>query len=324
MLKAAIVGLGRWGRVLVDSVQDKSDKIGFDAGVTRTPAKAQAFADKHGFPLGGDYEAVLRDSSIEAIVLATPHRQHAEQIEAAAAAGKHIFVEKPFTMTKVSAEQAVAAADKAGVVLALGHNRRFLPTVLELKSRLAAGALGDILHVETNFSGSGAMRFQAGGWRADRRESPVGGMGGMGIHMVDMMINLFGRIAEARTISLRRVLDIDIDDTTSILFRFESGMTGYLGTLAATVQTQRIEVFGSRGSLEIRDELGFTYRPMAGETEHTDYPRFEKERAELEAFADAVAGDAPYPLPNDQAIHGVAVFEAIVESALTDKAVKIA
>lgn len=324
MLKAAIVGLGRWGRVLVDSVQDKSDKIGFDAGVTRTPANAQAFADKHGFPLGGDYEAVLRDSSIEAIVLATPHRQHAEQIEAAAAAGKHIFVEKPFTMTKVSAEQAVAAADKAGVVLALGHNRRFLPTVLELKSRLAAGALGDILHVETNFSGSGAMRFQAGGWRADRRESPVGGMGGMGIHMVDMMINLFGRIAEARTISLRRVLDIDIDDTTSILFRFESGMTGYLGTLAATVQTQRIEVFGSRGSLEIRDELGFTYRPMAGETEHTDYPRFEKERAELEAFADAVAGDAPYPLPNDQAIHGVAVFEAIVESALTDKAVKIA
>ena len=324
MLKAAIVGLGRWGQVLVDSVQGKSHKISFGAGVTRTPANAQAFADKHGFPLGSDYEAVLGDPSIEAIVLATPHQQHAEQIEAAAAAGKHIFVEKPFTLTKTSAEQAVTAADKAGVVLTLGHNRRFLPTVLELKSRLAAGALGEILHVETNFSGSGAMRFQAGGWRADRRESPAGGMGGMGIHMVDMMINLFGRIAEARTISLRRVLDIDIDDTTSILFRFESGMTGYLGTLAATVQTQRIEVSGSKGSLEIRDELGFTYRPMDGDKEHVNYPRFDKERAELEAFADAVAGDAPYPLPNDQAVHGVAVFEAIVESALTDKPVKVA
>lgn len=324
MLNAAIVGLGRWGQVLVDSVQGQSKKIQFKAGVTRTLATAQDYADRQGFPLSGNYDALLADDAIDAIVLATPHQQHAEQIIAATKAGKHVFVEKPFTLTKASAEQAVAAADAAGVILALGHNRRFLPSIGELRSRLASEALGIILHVETNFSGSGAMSYPADGWRSDRSESPAGGMSGMGIHMVDAVIDLFGPIKMVRAISKRRALTVDIDDTTPMLFEFESGMTGYLGTLAATVPTQRIEVFGSKGSIEIRDELAFTHRPVVGGVERIDFPKFDKEKAELEAFADAVSGAAPYPLPNDQAIHGVAVFEAIVQSATTDKPAAVA
>lgn len=323
MLKAAIVGLGGWGQVLVNSVQGKSDVIQFTAGVTRTPSKAQDFADRHGLKLGDDYAAALHDSSIDAIVLATPHSQHAEQIIEAAKAGKHVFVEKPFTITKTSAEEAVAAAEKAGIVLALGHNRRFLPSTRELDARLKSGALGKILHVETNFSGSGAMSYEPEGWRADGRESPAGGMGAMGIHMVDMMIHLFGCMNEVRALSVRRVVELDVDDTTSILFRFEDGMTGYLGTLAATVTTRRIEVFGSKGSIEIRDERYFTFRPIDGEPERIDYPAFDKEKAELEAFAAAVAGESAYPIRTDEAIHGIAVFQAIVESAVSGKPAQV-
>jgi len=323
MLNAAIVGLGRWGQTLVESVQGKSDQIKFTAGIARTPAKAEDFTRKHGLSLSSDYDAMLKDRSIDAVVLATPHQQHADQIIAAAAAGKHIFVEKPFTLTKASAEASVAAAKKAGRVLALGHNRRFLPSVLELKSRIKSGALGTILHIETNHSGASGLNFPVGNWRTDRSESPAGGMGAMGIHMVDMMINLMGPMTEVRAISLRRAIIHDIDDTTTMLFRFKEGMTGYLATLAATTPTQRIEVFGTKGAIEIRNELNFTFRPINGEVEAKTYPRFDKERAELEAFADAVAGKAPYPLPNDEAIHGVAAFEAIVKSAETDKPVTI-
>ncbi|MCG8542603.1 MAG: Gfo/Idh/MocA family oxidoreductase [Alphaproteobacteria bacterium] len=319
MLNAAIIGLGRWGQVLVESVQGKSEAIRFTAAVTRTPSNAQAFADKHGLPLDDDYAAVLNDPSIEAVVLATPHTQHAEQIVAAAKAGKHVFVEKPFTVTKSSAESAVATAEKAGIVLALGHNRRFLPSTHELNARLQAGDLGTILHVETNFSGDGAMSYTPDGWRADTRESPAGGMGAMGIHMVDMMIHLFGCIREVQTLSVRRVVDLDIDDATSILFRFEDGMTGYLGTIAATVPVRRIEVFGSKGSIEVRDEYHFAHRPLDGEPERIDYPAFDKEAAELEAFAAAVAGDQAYPIRSDEAVHGVAVFEAIAKSAVSGK-----
>jgi predicted dehydrogenase len=323
MLKAAIVGLGRWGQVLVESVQGKSDAIQFTAGITRTPAKAADFCKRHGLSLDSDYAAMLKDKSIDAVVLATPHQQHADQIIAAAKVGKHIFVEKPFTLTKATAVKSVAAADKAGVVLSLGHNRRFLPSVLELKSRLKAGKLGTILHVEANHSGNSGLRFQPGNWRADRKESPAGGMGAMGIHMVDMLINLCGPITEVHAISIRRAVKIDVDDTTTMLFRFKNGMTGYLATLAATTPTQRIEVFGTQGSVEIRNELSFTYRPAEGKPEHTDYPRFDKERAELEAFAAAVAGKAPYPLPAEDAINGVATFEAIVKSAETGKTVAV-
>ncbi len=319
MLKAAIVGLGRWGQVLVESVQGKSDAIQFTAGITRTPAKAADFTKKHGLSLDSDYAAMLKDPSIDAVVLATPHQQHADQIVAASKAGKHIFVEKPFTLTKASAAKSVAAADKAGVVLALGHNRRFLPAVLELKSRLKAGALGTILHAELNHSGASGLQFRPDNWRADRKESPAGGMGAMGIHMVDMAINLFGPMSDVHAMSIRRAIAVDLDDTTSMLLRFQNGMTGYLATLAATTPTQRIEVFGTKGTIEIRNERFFTFRPIQGEPEHTDYPPFDKERAELEAFAAAVAGKAPYPLPNDEAIHGIAVFEAIVKSAETGK-----
>jgi predicted dehydrogenase len=323
MLNAAIVGLGRWGQVLVDSVQGKSDKINFTAAIARTPAKVEDYTKKQGLTLDSDYAAMLQDPSIDAVVLATPHQQHADQIIAAAAAGKHIFVEKPFTLTKASAEAAVAAAEKAGRVLALGHNRRFLPSVLELKSRIENGDLGTILHIETNFSGSSGLRFAPGNWRTERAESPAGGMGAMGIHMVDMMINLMGPMTEVRTISLRRAIPHDIDDTTSMLFRFRDGMTGYLATLAATTPTQRIEVFGTKGALEIRQELNFTFRPIDGEPEVKTYPRFDKEKAELEAFADAIAGVAPYPLPTSDAIHGAAAFEAIARSAETDQPVPI-
>lgn len=315
MIRAAIVGLGRWGQIMVNSVQGKSETIQFTAGVTRTVSKVTDYAAEKGFSLGDDYAAMLADPDIDAVVLATPHTQHAEQIEQAAAVGKHVFVEKPFTLTAASAVTSVAAADKAGIVLSLGHNRRFMPSWTEMKTRIDSGALGTILHVETNFSGSGGLQYQPGGWRAERKESPAGGMGGMGIHMVDTLIGLFGRIADVHCLSLRRAVAIDVDDTTSMLFRFENGMTGYLGTLAATVPTQTIRVFGDKGSAEIRQERNFEFRPLEGEAETIDFGPFDKERAELEAFAAAISDGAPYPLPAADAIHGIEVFEAIIESA---------
>ncbi len=323
MINAAIVGLGRWGQVMVNSVQGKSETIQFTAGVTRTVSKAVSFAEEKDFALGEDYAAVLGDPAIDAVVLATPHTQHADQIKRAAAAGKHVFVDKPFTMSAASAAESVAAAEEAGVVLAVGHNRRFMPSWTALKNRIDDGSLGVILHAETNFSGDGALRYLPDGWRSQRSESPAGGMGGMGIHMVDALIGLFGRISAVHCLSLRRAITLDVDDTTSMLFRFENGMTGYLGTMAATVPTQTIRVFGSKGSAEIRQERYFEIRPVEGDDETIDFGPFDKERAELEAFAAAIAGEAPYPLPTADAIHGIEVFDAIMKSAETGSTEKV-
>ena len=130
MIRAAIVGLGSWGKTLVGSVQgphNHSDDIRFTTACTRTPANAQDYCREHGMQLTANYESILADRDIDAVVLATPNSLHESQITQAAAAGKHIYVEKPFTLTLASARAAVAAVTRAEVTLAVGLNRRFHP-----------------------------------------------------------------------------------------------------------------------------------------------------------------------------------------------------
>jgi predicted dehydrogenase len=324
MLDAAIVGMGRWGRVLVDSVHGRNDAgIRFVAGSTGTPEKARDYAAEKGIRLHGSYEAVLADPEVQAVVLATPHGQHAAQVIAAAKAGKHVFVEKPFTLAKADAEAAVDACRKAGLVMALGHNRRFLPAVARMKELLAEGALGTLLHVEGQFSGPGALGYKPGMWRADRAESPLGGMGGMGIHMIDMIINLAGRFREVTVRSHARVSPT-IDDTTAMLGLLESGATVGFATLALAPRLWRVALFGTQGAVELMGHERLTFTPIEGEGWVTNYPKTDIEAAELAAFAAAVRGATPYPLPVEEAIHGVAVFEAMIGAAASGSSYAVA
>lgn len=315
MLRAAVVGLGRWGQTLVNSVQGKSDKVTFVAGCTRTPAKAAGFLEKHGIAWADDYAAVLADPKVEAVVLATPHTQHAEQVAAAAAAGKHVFCDKPFTLTRDSAAAAIAACRKAGVAVCVGHNRRFLPAHQELCRMVKAGEIGTVLQLEGAITGAGGFSFPPGGWRASPAESPAGGMTAMGIHLVDAMIAAVGPIAAVSALSWRRALEIPIDDTTAMLLHFKDGMAGTLATSPATAQTWRMQVYGTKGTVEMRGENALVIRPVQGAASQKDYPPTDRERAELEAFADAVAGRAPYPVSDDDVINGIAVLESVETSA---------
>ena len=149
MIRAAIVGLGWWGRTLVEAVQGQGKEIRFAAGATRTVTpEVQAFSRAQGFDLRAGYDELLKDSNIDAVVLATPHSMHVPQIVAAARAGKHVFCEKPFALTKAEALEAVQAMRKAGTTLALGYNRRFHPTMADLRERVRTGRLGSMLHFE--------------------------------------------------------------------------------------------------------------------------------------------------------------------------------
>src|SRR5947199_8824371 len=145
MINAAIIGLGRWGRALVTSVQGRSDAIHFVLAHTRTRGPAEDFCREHGLRLDESYQQILSDSAIDAVVLATPHSLHQQQIVAAAAAGKHIHVEKPITLDRAGTDAAVAAARKAGVVLAVGYCRRFHPSVVEMRRHLHEGKLGSVV-----------------------------------------------------------------------------------------------------------------------------------------------------------------------------------
>jgi len=325
MIDAAIIGMGRWGQTLVDSVQGSNGTgIRFVAGCTGRPERAAEWAARQGIRILPSFEAVLADPAVKAVAIASPHRMHAAQVIAAARAGKHVFVEKPFTLTKASAEAAVAACREAGVVMALGHNRRFLPAVAEMRALLADGRLGTLLHVEGQFSGPGALGYRPGMWRAERAESPLGGMGGMGIHMVDMFIALAGPVAEVTVRSHARVMTNGLDDTTAALMLFESGATATFATLAYAPRYWRVALFGTDGVAELHGHERLAFTPREGEGWVRDYPKTDIERAELVAFAAAVAGGPAYPLPAAEAIHGVAVFEAMIGAAASGSTYRVA
>jgi predicted dehydrogenase len=313
----AIAGLGRWGKVLVDSVQAGSDRVRFSAAVVRDAARSTADASARGLAVHTDLAAVLNDPAIDGIVLATPHSQHPGQIIACAAAGKPVFVEKPVTLTRASAESAFDAARNAGIIVAAGFNRRFLGVIGDLKQMIDAGALGTVLHVEAHFSGNLAGRYGAGHWRIAPGESPAGGLAGSGIHHIDAIIHLAGPITQVFAVTARRVHDFPMDDTTMVTFRLASGAVASLLCITATVPTWRLVVFGTRGRAEVEgaaDRRGTETLEVAflgGDTMRRTYAPFDIERAELEAFADAITGRAAYPIPLDQVLNGIAAFEAV-------------
>ena len=335
MIRAAIVGLGSWGRNLVASVQGKSELIGFVAGATRTPAKAADFARQHGIALRDSYEQLLADPAIDAVVLATPHSMHTAQIVAAARAGKHVFSEKPLGLSREDSAAATAACAERKVTLAVGYNWRFQPALQELKRMLQDGRLGKLLHVEGNFCGPSAYRFPPGHWRHDRGEVPAGGMTGRGVHVVDAMLYLGGHMESVVAQSFRLAQDFGVDDTTSMLLRFAGGATGYLGTVIATAETWRMQVFGCNGWAEVGDVEHLSTWEMSAcfvDRNHVavkqkptrlSFPQTSTERAELEHFARAAMAGRALALPEGDEVHNVAVLEAIVASAREQTRVRL-
>lgn len=340
MINAAIVGLGWWGKTLVESVQGQSKDIRFAAGATRTVTpEVQAFAKAQGFDLRASYDELLANPAIDAVVLTTPNTMHVPQVIAAAKAGKHVFCEKPFAMNKADADTAVAAMAKAGLSLALDYNRRFHPTIVDLRERVRAGKLGTILHFEGSMTFPNALYLKPGQWRADRAETPCGGLMPMGVHVIDAAIDLFGEVDEVYCQSNHRAVQIDADDTTSILFRMKNGVSGYLGTMTATAGSFRLQVYGSEGWIRIngithvagasseerRSHLfgECTFQPVKGTSQTWQAEAYDVSRAALEAFARAAAGGPAFPIPPEQMIHGVAAAEAIIRSAASGRAEKV-
>ena len=339
MIKAAIVGLGWWGKTVVESAAG-SDAICFVVGASRTVSpELEAFAKANGLKLAPGYEALLADPGIDAVVLATPHSIHSAQVIAAAAAKKHVFCEKPFTLTKQQAEDAVAAVRKAGVTLGLGYNRRLHPEMIKLRDMVRGGELGTILHVEATMTFPNVLFINPSHWRADKAETPLGGLMPMGVHAIDGMIDLCGPVDHVFAQCFRRAATIDADDTTSILLRMKEGMSGYLGTMTTTGPGFSFQVFGSKGWLRLegvthvagasseerRTRLFGTckFQPVKGEAKTWQAATLDVSRAALEAFAKAAEGGPAYPIPYDQMIHGVAVTDAIIHSAASGKVERV-
>jgi predicted dehydrogenase len=244
-------------------------------------------------------------------------------VAAAAAAGKHVFCEKPLALTVVDARAMFEACRKARVKLAVGHNRRFWPAMQALERIAGSGQLGRILHIEGHNSNENSNRV-LGGWRTSADESPGGGFTGAGLHVLDAFVHLLGPVRQVHA-QLRTYREqIPPLDAMSALYEFTDGTSGMLATLRATPFYWRVHLFGTLGSAEVLGETELVLRMTGREPQRLTFEPQDSVRAELEAFADAIEGRADYPVSEREVLATLAAFEATLASLRSGAAVATA
>jgi predicted dehydrogenase len=312
MIHAAIAGLGRWGRALVEASLGH-DRIRIVRAVEPEIGAAQGFCARHDLELTDNLEAVLGDGAIEAVLLATPHSLHPAQVIACAAARKQVFCEKPLALSRADAARMFRACRVAGVVLAVGHVRRFWPAMRALRETIASGELGTILHVEGHNSNENSQKILSG-WRLSAAESPGGGLTGAGLHVLDAFVSLLGPARRVYAQLNQRQAGPPPQDAAVLTLDFVNGVTGQLSTVRATPLYWRVHVFGTRGSAEVLDETTMILRKSGEAPRRIDYAAIDVLRSEIDAFVDAIEGRGPFPVPESDVLATLVAFEAALQS----------
>jgi predicted dehydrogenase len=312
MINCAMIGLGRWGSALVEAARHVP-RLRITRAVETDLDSVRAFCSERRLALTNNFASVLEDTSIDAILLATPHSLHKEQVIAAAAAGKQVFCEKPLALRRDDAEAMFAACKAAGLVLAVGHNRRFWPSLTALRAIVASGEIGKILHVEGHNSNENSNAILKG-WRLSAHESPGGGLTGAGLHVLDAFTSLVGPARHVYASLAAREAGPPPLDTAMLAINFASGVTGTLSTVRATPFYWRVHVFGSQGSAEVLDEVTMVMRKSSAKPQTVEYAAVDALAVELDAFADAVAGKRPFPVQEAEVLATLAAFEAALAS----------
>ena len=328
-LKVAVVGLGWWGRIITGLLKG-NPKLSVARVVDVDPA-AEKFASGLGLSFSNAFEETIESPEVQAVILCTPHSQHCEQIVRAAQAKKHVFCEKPLSLSRDDALKAIAACNANGVALAVGHEKRFEPPIVELFGMAARGELGTLLQVEANFSQDKFLSMPADNWRLTEKEAPAGPMTATGIHLLDLSIGLLGPadnvLARVRQLGSGLVNG----DTLALQISFKNGSSALISAILATPFEGRFAVYGSKGWADVRDKAhpeapeGWVLTTKLRNQQKTaqEYPPAPAVLANLEAFADAAAGRAPYPVPQDQMIENICALEAVFKSAKSGNIEKV-
>ena len=321
MIRAAVVGLGWWGQRIWTSLQG-SERIEVVRGMDVTFDHLAEFAERSGLALTRSYEDVLGDPEVDAVILTTPHGLHEEQVLAAAEAGKRIFCEKPLALNGASARRMMEACAGRGILLGIGHERRYEPALVEVKRMVDDGEIGTLRHLEVNWSYSLVAGAATAAWRQDPAQAPAGLMTAVGVHITDYLQSIAGPVARLNATLRRHREDRPSDATLSVKFDFASGATGYMCNIGPTPYYQRISLFGDEGWVEHTetahiqdpDPALVTWRGMDEEIHSRTFNPIDQVRANLESWAAAVEDGAAYKFTDAQKLHNVEILEAIVKS----------
>lgn len=328
----ALIGMGWWGKKMLNVLAAAPEDIRVVRAVEPNVETVRALCAEKRVQLSAHYADALADPRVEAVVLATPHALHGSQIEAAVAAGKHVFCEKPLALTKAEAEKAVRLCRDAGLVLGMGHERRWEPPIVDLLAKADSGELGRIHQIEANFSHDRFLALDRDNWRLKADQAPAAGMTATGIHLLDLSVRLLGPAESVLCICERLASDLPQGDTVAAYVKFRAGGTAYVSASLANPFMSRFTVYGSKGWIDIRDKAHVespagwvvTSATTNSPIKTVEVPPAEPVKDNLASFARAVRGMEVYPITATHLVDNIALLEAIFASASSGKITAVA
>jgi predicted dehydrogenase len=324
-LRVACLGMGWWSDVLADAMK-RSPQFEIVSCYTRSEEKRKAFAAKYGCAAAASYEAILKDPRVEVIINTTPNNVHLETTRAAAQAGKHVFLDKPIANTVADGKAITEACREAGVVLALGYQRRKESHFRWVKRKIDAGEFGRLVNAEANISRDRLGKIDLSSWRYTAEGMPGGVMLQIGIHYSDVLEYLMGPVKAVSGRLAQLVLPGDNPDVASLVMEHESGALSTLNaSYASASEYYCMNVYGKEASAyyDLHQGLRFLKRG----SERSDPVAVEKNdtiREELDEFAEAVRGRGKPEMDGEASTRSLAVLRAGIQSAREGRRVEVA
>jgi len=340
LVRVGLVGIGSWSGVIADATQ-RSKKLKLVTCYSRTPDKRASYSERYGIEQEKSFEDLLKRKDIEGIVIITPNAVHAEQTVLAAQYGKHVFVDKPIANTLEDGRKMIEACGKAGVVLQVGQLMRRLAGYRKIKEFIDKGAIGEPVMAEANFSHNLGFQLtpEKWRWRGDDTGCPAGALMTMGVHHADTLIHYFGPIKTAFSYFSKLYIPAPVEDVTTTIFQFESGVLGYLGSNYCSPKANYVYVFGTKANLLCTVTLPNVpfdeyLKIWPSVDRYTQLTLFELDRdggkeislpvgdpvlEEMDEFADCIRTGAKPETSGESSLAALALIRAAIESARTGK-----
>lgn len=324
-VRVAAIGMGWWSDVLADAVQ-RSDKLRIVACYTRSEDKRNKFAAKYGCKPAASYEEILADRSIEAVINTTPNDVHLETTRLAARAGKHVFLDKPIANSIADGFAIARACREAGVVLAMGYQRRRENQFRWIRRQIDQGNFGRLVNAEANISRDRLGQFDLSSWRYTAAGMPGGVMLQIGVHYIDVLEFIIGPVKAVSGSLAQLVLPGDNPDVASLILEHENGALSTVNaSYASASEYYLMNIYGKEASAyyDLHKGLRFLKR---GSTTSEDVPFVKNDTfvEELEEFARAVRGQGQPEVGGEQATRSLAIIRAGIRSASEGRRIQVA
>jgi predicted dehydrogenase len=296
--------------------------------------KARALADRFGIPDAyTDIEELVEyEDNLDALLICTPSHLHESHIQAAMAAGLHVFVERPLALTSAGAQKLVKSAQRHGRVLMVGANHRYRPDVQQIRSFVQSGELGDLESIRAWWFMARAGRVGLG-WRQKKELAGGGAMLDLGLGMLDLAL-WFARFAAAERVMAifpERGREKDVEPSGTAMIALEGGISIHLDVswrFVGPADRFGLALRAGKGSARInplaiwKDFHGVAQDVVSSGAHSRETPFALGVRAQWAHFIAAVRGESPAPSLQEQ-VTLLTVMEAIYESAEQGKAVTL-